>query len=384
MTFLLSGENVFDYLIERGLCESEVKSLGKIEPKIAKNFNLLINLSDEEQILVKQEPHNRSGETAGEFAREWRIRQFIQQFSELDSWRTWLPEVIDFDLANSIMAITYYQDHQNLADFYSQENIFPEQIAKTIGSMVATIHRTTFKRQEYQDFFAQATDTSNYFPDLLKGLERISPEIFGQVPSDGLKFLTLYQRYESLGKAIALLQKSLQPCCLVHNDLKLNNLLLPLDWEQTDSIELKLIDWERSSWGDPAFDLGMLVSSYLSCWLGSLVVSKTLAIEESLRLAMTPLELLQPSLVNLLTTYLTNFPQILEQQPDFPRRVMQFAGLALIHTIQSLLQYQKSFNNTGICMLQVAKTLLCRPEISMQTIFGKSEAELISLSKSIN
>lgn len=55
---------------------------------------------------------------------------------------------------------------------------------------------------------------------------------------------------------------------------------------------------------------------------------------------------------------------------------MQFSGLGLIQAIQSMLQYQKSFENTGICMLQVAKTLLCRPEASIQTVFGMKESEL--------
>jgi hypothetical protein len=79
---------------------------------------------------------------------------------------------------------------------------------------------------------------------------------------------------------------------------------------------------------------------------------------------------LQPSLAALATTYASNFPEILEYRPDFWQRVMQFSGLALIQSIQSTLQYQKSFNNTGICMLQVAKTLLCRPTESISTVLG--------------
>jgi hypothetical protein len=43
------------------------------------------------------------------------------------------------------------------------------------------------------------------------------------------------------------------------------------------------------------------------------------------------------------------------------------------------MQYQKLFGNTGICMLQVAKTLLCRPEQSIFTVFGTPESELTSL-----
>lgn len=370
MTFLLSKQNVGDYLIARGVCQPTTKDILKIEPKIAKNFNLLVNLSDAAPILVKQEPINREGKAAGEFAREWRIRQFITHNSHLSYWHDWLPAIVDFDSDNSILAIAYFEDYQNLADFYNQENSYPSEIAQEIGTIIATIHRETFNNQQDQHFFQQNNQEHHYLPDLLQSLAKIPPEIFGKIPSDGIKFLTLYQRYASLAQAIVELETSFQPCCLVHNDLKLNNWLIPFDWQPKTVPKLKLIDWERSSWGDPAYDLGMLISSYLCCWLSSLVVSKTIAIQESLSLAMTPLELIQPSLNNLVTAYQTNFPEISQQQPDFLARSIQFAGLALIHTIQSMLQYQKTFNNTGICMLQVAKTLLCRPEASMATLFG--------------
>ncbi len=58
---------------------------------------------------------------------------------------------------------------------------------------------------------------------------------------------------------------------------------------------------------------------------------------------------------------------------------MQFTGLSLIHQIQSIMQHEKIFGNTGICMLQVAKTLLCRPDQSLFTVFGAVESELTSL-----
>lgn len=87
--------------------------------------------------------------------------------------------------------------------------------------------------------------------------ERITPEIFGIVPADGLKFFALYQRYDSLGQAMAELGKAFKPCSLTHNDLKLNNILLQTDWEHSSDNIVRLIDWERSAWGDPAFDLGM-------------------------------------------------------------------------------------------------------------------------------
>lgn len=218
---------------------------------------------------------------------------------------------------------------------------------------------------------------------MVSQLERITPEIFGLVPADGLKFFALYQRYDSLGKAIAELGNSFTPCCLTHNDLKLNNILLANNWQQSTSPDIvRLIDWERSSWGDPAFDLGSLVGSYLLIWLGSLITSKAMSIEESLRMTTTPLEQIQPSIAALAIAYFTEFPEILQRQPDFLRRVVQFTGWNLISAIQATLQYQKSFGNSGICMLQVAKSLLCRPDSSIYTIFGMEASELSGASLS--
>jgi thiamine kinase-like enzyme len=154
---------------------------------------------------------------------------------------------------------------------------------------------------------------------------------------------------------------------------------LHTDWQQTNESIIRLIDWERNSWGDPAFDLGTLLASYIQIWLGSLVISKSLSIEESLSLAMTPLEQIQPSMATLTKAYLETFPEILKHRPDFLLTVVQFAGFALIQQIQAMIQYQKSFGNTGIAMLQVAKSLLCLPERSLSTVFGKAVVEIVQL-----
>jgi hypothetical protein len=392
MALLLNSQNVLKYLVFQSVCTQEELDLSQIELKFAKNFNLLLTLQDGRKLLVKQERHNREGKTAGEFLNEWRIQKFSERFPELSYVRPLLPEVVHFNASDSVIVFNYLNDYCDLADFYTKENVFKTAIATEIGATLATIHRATFNRQEYQDFFSQNYEgvPIDQAPKFIHGLERISPEIFGLVPADGLKFFALYQRYDSLGKALAELTTAFEPCCLTHNDLKLNNILLYNNWEQaiskaeqSNNSIIRLIDWERGAWGDPAFDLGMLIASYLQIWLSSLVVSKSIDVEESLRLAITPLDVLQPSIAALTKAYFINFPEILEHRPDFLRRVVQFSGLALIQQIQAMLQYQKSFGNTGICMLQVAKTLLCRPQQSMPTVFGVAESELTCLSPSL-
>lgn len=377
MTFLLSAQNVLEYLVQQGICKPE-QTTDSIEPKQAKNFNLLLKLTDGQQLLVKQERRDREGKTAGEFLKEWQFHRFFQKFSEAVVVRPYVSEVLHFNQEASIIVFNYLSDYRDLMDFYVKEKVFPTQVATAIGTSLAMIHRITFQHQDYQDFFTLPKET-DLSTRLSRGLDRISPEIFGLVPGDGIKFFTLYQRYDSLRQAIMELEQSFRPCCLTHNDLKLNNILLSNAWEygNSDASLIRLIDWERCAWSDPAFDLGMLIGSYLQLWLSSLVVSQTIPIEEALRLAMIPLDVLQPSISALTSAYLESFPEILQHDSNFLQRVVQFAGLSLIHQIQAMIQYQKTFDNSGICMLQVAKTLLCRPATSMLTVFGTAEPILI-------
>lgn len=378
MPFILNSQNIFDYLIEHQLCHDTDKDSANIEPILAKNFNLLISFSDARKLLVKQERHNQEGKTAGEFLGEWRLQKFLQDFPELNNLWSYVPEVLHFDPDNSIVITTYFDHYQDLQSFYSTENTFNSVIASSLATTLGSIHRQTINNKDYQGFFANQSGSPNYNPILksIQSLERVTPEIFSVVPSDGLKFFALYQRYDSLGQAIAELGQAITPLCLTHNDLKLNNILLLNDWENSQQNLVRLIDWERAGWGDPTFDLGMLMGAYIQIWLGSLVVSQSLTIDESLRLATTPLELLQPSIATLYITYLNTFPEITEHKPDFLKRVIQCAGFALIGQIQAMIQYQKSFGNTGIAMLQVAKTLLCRPTQSIPTLFGSAASQI--------
>jgi serine/threonine protein kinase len=409
MAFLLSNQNAVEYLINRGFQQLKEKNLTQIEPKICKNFNLLLRFSDHPPLLVKQEPHDQNGCTSGDLFSEWCVHELLQARPALSSIRYLLSEAIHFEPDDSVIVFQYLDRYCDLDHFYSERKTFPSAIAACLGASLAKVHRHTFERQDYRQFLSQKLNESDdekvgRVPDLNQNLRQISPEIFSTTAADGLQFYQLYQRYESLGKAIADLNSAYQPCCLIHNDLKLDNVLLHQEWEsvfsdisdirfaefeqpkfsfsksetgQSESI-IRLIDWEKWSWGDPAFDLGRLIASYLKIWLNSLTARAGIDITTTLRFAGVPLERLQPSIVALTQTYLTHFPEILRRS-DLLVRVMQFAGLNLISRIRAKLHYQEPFGNSDICILQVAKGLLCAPEQAIATVFGITASELLAL-----
>jgi hypothetical protein len=382
MLLPMSSQNVIQYLQEAGLCSSENATSDGTEllKSSNKNCNLLVTLADNRKLLVKQERNCENHQTSDELFNEWLFHQLLQQFPVLGNISAIAPLVLHFDEENSILVRNYFSEYLELDRFYRHHDIFPTEIASAIGTTLAGLHRATFQRREYRDFMATAPQGQfrYHFYNPAQGIGSISPEIFGTVPTEALKFYVLYQRYESLESAIADLAYEWNPCCLTHNDLKLDNILIHSRWSQLDNCLVRLIDWEACAWGDPAFDLGTLLASYLRIWLSSLIVDLTIGLEESLHLAMTPLEVIQPSLLALIRGYLNAFPMILEYRQEFLVRVIQFTGLALIHQIQETIKSKKHFNNSELCMLQIAKNLLTIPEQSVMNIFGVCESEILS------
>ncbi len=369
---LLSSENIFQYLAQRNLIGLAAQSDWQIEPQSGKNFNLSIR-STAGGMLLKQERLNPHGTMLGELLNEWVVCQLLQQLPlRSGEVNTFNPQVIDFDRNNSAIIFKFLVDYQDLSLLYNSE---PErwslEIPRAIGSTIATIHHLTFDRQDYRDFLLEHLD--GHLTRSLVKIGRLSPEIFGAITSDGIKFYTLYQRYASLETAIDRLIATTQSRCLIHNDFKLNNILLHQDWEERGDREIvRPIDWERGTWGDPAIDLGNFIASYLQIWLSNLVVNKTMRIEESLELAVIPLDAIRPSISALVNGYLAQFPEILGFDPHFLSKVVQCAGFSLIQQIEAIIQYEKNLSNRGICTLQVAKSLLCNPDESMSVIFDRS------------
>jgi hypothetical protein len=106
MKFVLSSQNVYDYLIDQKICNRFLENPG-VEQIQAKNFNLLVTLPEGRKLLVKQEQFiNLEKETVGEFFGEWRIPKFLENFPEIDHWRSFLPELLLHDADNSILVST--------------------------------------------------------------------------------------------------------------------------------------------------------------------------------------------------------------------------------------------------------------------------------------
>jgi hypothetical protein len=388
---LLSYQNVAQYLIDSGVfSEAELSDIHLTSGKNnAKNFSIIAALNNGHHFLIKQERPLFSGNFCYEILNEWQFQRLIENVPKLSSLKPYLREMLYYDSNNLIAVYEYLDNYQELyTGILEPRQVFPTAIPTWLGAMLAQIHRTTFNCEEA---FAFVTQDGSFWHR--KGAafrllqDRITPEMLSIAPPDYIRFISLYQRYESLEQAKLEAIATWHPCCVVHNDLNVANILVHQDWEGVqatieacDRSLIKIIDWERCSWGDPVFDVAHLIANYIILWLSSMVIDPAMSMEESINSATITLEDVRPSIIAFTQEYLQHFPEITNYFPEFFKKLIQFIGLSLIIQTQAKIEYHKLLANSDIYALQVAKSLLCRPQSSFSSIFGMSEQGFCSLS----
>ena len=390
MEVILSSDRVVDYLKKHRVCPLDFQPAVPIVRKEGTNFNLVVKSVDSHDFLVKQNRLASDGRAFGSLAAEWLVQELINEFNKLAEIQSLVSEVVLFDRSNGILVSIFYDDYISLDRLYQTRMSFDLRVARIMGMNLATIHSASYQQQRQREFLARyiRLDRAARQPSFVRRLNNLNPSIFTTICPDGLAFYKLYQRFPSFEQAVTELYEQIEPACLIHNDLTLDNFILDsqldlgTDSTKIEAEQLKIIDWERVTWGDPAVDLGMVVSEYVGgIWLGNLIADNCLDINTMLNLAIFPLEIITPSLKAFLQGYLAQFPQIVSYRPDFLRRVVQFTGIGILNRLSYYVEHHYPFHNNSLCKLQVAKNLLCYPQQGIETIFGATEAELIGCSQ---
>ena len=101
------------------------------------------------------------------------------------------------------------------------------------------------------------------------------------------------QSFPAFGALVDALTEEWRPSCLVHFDVKGDNILLSAKRRARSGW---LIDWELAALGDPAWDVGSMFADYLGVWLWSIPITGEHPPAHYLSLARFPLTGIQPAL----------------------------------------------------------------------------------------
>ncbi|WP_089126835.1 phosphotransferase [Tolypothrix sp. NIES-4075] len=376
MTIKLNSKNLFYYLIDAAICQKDDLDSLKVDVN-SKTFHWVIELSQNQgNLFVKQLPHSSTLDNDVRISKEWKLYNFLQSYKDLDYISSLTPEVLHFDDSNSILIYKCPSDYITLQSYYENQEAFPIALAELLGTTLAKLHSQTMSFQECYTFLTELEECKlKYqlpYPDYLSNylISRIEPESLKKSQSLSWRFLGIFQQSEAVREIVTDMVLNHRHCCLTHNNIQFHKIFIPRHWEKlvseiqdSDQSLIKIVDWEACSWGDPACDLGKAILGYFLFWLNSMIVDPAIEIKKSIQLATIPLEVVRTSIVAMTKAYINTYPKILEDYPEFVKRVIQFAGLGLIYQLLAEFQLQPdmALNHQELYFF-IGAQLLCKPE----------------------
>jgi len=372
----LKYKNLFHYLVDAAIYQEDDLEDLKIDLS-SQASNWVIELPRNlEMVFVKQTPHHSGLYNDIRIWKEWHIYNYLQSDQSLDYVSSLTPELLHFDENNLILIYKCPTDYISLKNHYKNQQYFPNFLAQLVGTTLAKLHSETINSQQCHTFVSDLEECKlNYqlpYPDYLSDylVSRIEPDSLKKTQAVSWRFLGNFQQSEAVREVVTDLVLNHRHCCLTHNNIQFNNILIPRHWEKlvtetpdSDRSLIKLINWEAYSWGDPACDLGKAILGYFLLWIDSMIVHPAIEIKKSIQLATIPLEVVRPSLVAMTKAYINTYPKILEDYPEFIKRVIQFAGLGLIYQLltEFQLQPEMALSHQNLYFF-IASQLLCKPE----------------------
>ena len=175
------------------------------------------------------------------------------------------------------------------------------------------------------------------------------------------------QSFPAFGALVDALTEEWRPSCLVHFDVKGDNILLSAKRRARSGW---LIDWELAALGDPAWDVGSMFADYLGVWLWSIPITGEHPPAHYLSLARFPLTGIQPALRAFWQSYRQVRGLTGMAATAFLLAATRYCAIRLIQRVHEQTREAIDLLANTICQLQLSWNILQEPELACVHLLG--------------
>jgi tRNA A-37 threonylcarbamoyl transferase component Bud32 len=262
--------------------------------------------------------------------REGSVLERVGRLTEVPRSPLSLPVVHKFDPARGLLALEWISNGETLHHFHRRTMTYPPELARQVGGALGFLHRMSRERRSrlaLADAFRDESDLLDCFlrmrPDFYARLSEAGIDFFARVQADAAAMKGLERLFEQQGRE--------SEAALLHGDLRQANLLRVE--RQKSVVTVYYLDWELSFWGDPARDLGSLMSDYVLGWIApehkSEIIAKS-ALEEFCRA--------------MLAGYASGREPDFEIDQGLQERIVSWIGAALLISVYGLSHYEQALD----------------------------------------
>ena len=284
---MLTQETVIPYLLRRRhLTIAELIASGvKVYDASRRNGNFRVERQPGDALLLKQAREPNALRTVGWEAMVYRAFQALPASHPL---RRYTVPFLEYDDDEGVLVLRSIADASTLAARHNQGRI-PTRPATQIGRALGALHSVELGSSPMS---ALSEGLPRRLPHALF-LHRPDHALYCNASYGNLQAVRIMQSFPAFGALVDALTEEWRPSCLVHFDVKGDNILLSAKRRARSGW---LIDWELAALGDPAWDVGSMFADYLGVWLWSIPITGEHPPAHYLSLARFPLTGIQPAL----------------------------------------------------------------------------------------
>ena len=316
-----------------------------------RNFKVLAGIGP--SYLVKQA---KNAETVRTLTHEAAVLRALSM--RHDRLSAHLPRCADFDPDRVVLVLDLAPGAESLNDSNLRRRRFSPSEARSTGRIVALVHRRP-PPFELRDGSLPAT--------LLLHRPRLG--LLSDLSRGDLRLLEAAQSDPVFSEALDELGRTWRPASLVHGDLKWDNLVMVSDRRDVGG-HLMLVDWELAGPGDPRWDVGTALSTFLSSWVMSIPMAGDGASPQLMRLAMFPLQRLQPAARAFWSGYRRTAGLEGDAAAGFLEVAIRFAAGRLVQTAFEYLQMSSQLSANAVAMVQLAANVMREPQRAATSLLG--------------
>ncbi len=250
---------LIDHLVAAGLlAPGEIVDDGiRIEHGFGRNVNYRVVRGDGSGWFLKTAPAYAPAARAA-VAREGAFYDRVRRDRGWSALRDFVPGFVRFDHEAHVLALDLMQGAGNAHEFEDDSgSIMCAPIGALLGAALAACHSVP----------------CDDWPDTTLGGER-KPWVFDvakprprwldDVSMGELKIVNAVQADPDLCRALDALRDDWTPSSLTHGDVKWGNVLVRVEGNPPTASRVWLADWEGAFRGDPAWDVGSALHSFLA------------------------------------------------------------------------------------------------------------------------
>jgi hypothetical protein len=341
---MLVIDEVAKYLLNAGLLSSRDIVTGKVEitSTVYRNQVFVLTCSSRNNLWIKTPAIDRNDPIARLERRFYRhVLSCPEAFDGL------VPSCILSSERDATLVLALLEGYTSVDSILLQSistKVLTE-VGTEIGSALATFHRC-----------AQGFEAHSSIPWVFD-LAKPSINFLASASRAHLQIINIIQTYLSV--PLEQLRSEWSPTASIHGDVKRENIMIR---HASVPFNIRLVDFETVQRGDPAWDIGGALQSFLKLW----AAAKGTHQQGSDSVILQRIALLCK---NLVTAYLSA-GEYIKAPGLFRRRCIAFAGLRLIQTVYEGCHFLSRVPEHQVQLLQLAYNLIKDPARAWRALMG--------------